>query len=99
MRSGRVRRAGGRIAQLGAAAGALDAAMAAMVPWGNTPTAPAVQGAINHARTSAAGNPGHASVAVLATDGLPTECSPWSIPGIAQLAAAGLTGTPKVPMS
>lgn len=77
------------IAALGGAAAALGAAISATQPAGSTPTAPALQGAIDHASAWAAANPTHKVVAVLATDGLPTECNPQNINQIAQLAAAG----------
>ena len=41
-------------------------------------------------------NPTHVAVAVLATDGLPEECNPSDIPGIAQIAADGFAATPSV---
>jgi hypothetical protein len=65
-------------------------------PETNTPTAPALQGAVDHAREWAQKNPGHVVVAVLATDGEPTECDPQEVADIAQIAAAGANGTPKV---
>lgn len=51
----------------------------AQVPDGDTPSAPALRGAITHAQEWATANPGHTVVAVLATDGLPTECLPDSV--------------------
>ena len=33
---------------------------------------------------------------VLATDGFPTRCAPLDIPGIAAIAAGGVSGTPKI---
>ncbi|HEX7669452.1 MAG TPA: vWA domain-containing protein, partial [Polyangiaceae bacterium] len=67
------------------------------VPQGRTPTAPALQGAVQHAHEWALANPSHTVVAVLATDGLPTECTPLDIGPVAALAAAGVQGTPKIP--
>jgi hypothetical protein len=55
-----------------------------------TPTSVAVQGGITYAKAYKAQNPGHAVVLVLATDGLPTRCSPYESSAIAALAAAGL---------
>ncbi len=78
------------ISTLNGAAAALDSAIAAIDPEGATPTAPALQGAIDHAKTWAAANPTHKVVAVLATDGLPTECDPLDIDPIAQIAAEGV---------
>jgi hypothetical protein len=84
------------IALLPGAAMPITTSLAARVPNGNTPTAAALQGAINQAKAYATANPGHSVVAVLATDGLPDECSPDDIPTIAQLAAQGLSGSPSV---
>jgi hypothetical protein len=66
-------------------------------PKGNTPTAPALAGAVAHARAWATGHSGHRVVAVLATDGLPTECDPTNIGQVAQLAQAGVTGASNIP--
>lgn len=55
-----------------------------------TPTSVAVQGGLVYAKAHKAANPGHAVVLVLATDGLPTRCSPYDSGAIATLAAAGL---------
>jgi hypothetical protein len=41
-----------------------------------TPTAPAVAGAIAHAKTWAAAHPDRPTIVVLATDGFPSECTP-----------------------
>jgi hypothetical protein len=84
------------IALLPGAATSITASLATRAPTGNTPTAAALQGAINQAKTYAAANPGHSVVAVLATDGLPDECSPNDIPTIAKLAAQGLSGSPSI---
>lgn len=81
---------------LPAAAPALIASMTGTDPEGATPTGPALQGAIDHASDWAVANPTHKVVALLATDGLPTECSPLDNDGLAQIAAAGLAGDPSV---
>lgn len=52
----------------------VDAALSAQPPRGLTPTAPAISGAVQHARDWALTHPDQAVVVVLATDGLPTEC-------------------------
>ena len=65
-------------------------------PTTNTPTAPALQGAINHCKTWGTAHPDHVVITILATDGDPTACSPQDIPGIAAIAATGVSGTPKV---
>jgi hypothetical protein len=84
------------IASLNGASSALDSAINGWMPNGNTPTAPALDGAIQHAKTWAQSNPTHTVVVVLATDGLPTECTPTDIPSIAQIAAQGASGSPGV---
>lgn len=75
----------------------VDRALAMQPPEGLTPTTPALQGAIAHAREWAATHPDHTVVTVLATDGLPTECGPepGQIPPLDQVltvAAEGLEG-------
>lgn len=55
-----------------------------------TPTSMAVQGGLAYAKAYKAANAGHAVVLVLATDGLPTRCSPYDSAAVAALAAAGL---------
>jgi hypothetical protein len=84
------------IAALNGASAQLDSAISAWMPGGSTPTAPALSGAIEHAKTWAQNNPTHTVVVVLATDGLPTECTPQDIPTIAQLAAQGAAGSPAI---
>lgn len=63
---------------------------------GNTPTGPALQGALSHAQNWAIAHPSHNVVVVLATDGDPTECTPSDIPGIANIAASVANGSPPV---
>ena len=82
---------------LGGAAAGLIASMNAREPSGATPRAPALQGAIDHAKAWAAAPPTHKVVALSAPDGMPTECSPLEIGGIASIAASGASGSPEVP--
>jgi hypothetical protein len=84
------------IALLPGAAAAVTASLMTHSPVGNTPTSQALLGAIDQAKSYATANPGHSVVAVLATDGIPDECTPNDIPGIAQIAAAGLSGSPSI---
>lgn len=65
-------------------------------PNTGTPTAPALKGAIQHARAWQLAHPTHKAIAVLATDGIPEACSPTDIPSIAQIAANGVSGTPNI---
>jgi hypothetical protein len=64
-------------------------------PGGLTPLAPAVQGAVDHARASAA-QTGHTVVVVLLSDGQPNLCGNASVDEVAAAAAAGLNGAPSV---
>lgn len=81
---------------LNGSAAALQASIAMITPSGGTPTAPALQGAIDHASAWATANPTHKVVTVLATDGLPTSCNPVDIPSIAQIAQTGANASPSV---
>jgi hypothetical protein len=84
------------IAALNGASSALNAAIATISPIGATPTAPALGGAIEHAKAWAAANPTHTVVVLLATDGMPTECKVEDIPRIAQLAASAVASSPSI---
>jgi hypothetical protein len=65
-------------------------------PGGNTPTSAALQGAINHCKTWGTAHPDHVVIVILATDGDPTACVTTIDPDIKNIAASGVTGTPKV---
>jgi hypothetical protein len=84
------------IAALPGAAANLLASIDAQVPSGNTPTAPALSGAIQQASAWAIAHPDHRVVTVLATDGLPTECTPTAIGSVAALAKAGVAASPSI---
>jgi hypothetical protein len=75
---------------------AINAAIAKQQPFSSTPTGPALQGAVDHAKTWAAANPTHKVVAVLATDGQPTECTPTDIPSVSKIASDAVLGTPSI---
>jgi Mg-chelatase subunit ChlD len=83
------------ITALPGGAAAFVGALNAKSPNGNTPTSAALQGAINSAKAFATANPGHTAVAILATDGIPTQCD-TNIANIKAIAAAGVAGTPSV---
>jgi hypothetical protein len=81
------------IAMLPAAAGTLTSNIDAIplpLETALTPTSMAVTGGLAYAKAHKAANPGHAVVLVLATDGLPTRCTPYDSGAIAALAASGL---------
>ncbi len=84
------------IATLPDAAAGLTASIDAQMPDGNTPTSAALSGAIQQASTWAKAHPDHRVVAVLATDGLPTQCTPTNIADVAALAKAGILATPSI---
>jgi len=84
------------IATLPAAAAGLIASIDAQMPAGNTPTGPALAGAIKQASAWATANPDHRVVTVLATDGVPTECTPNAINQVAALAGDGVAATPSI---
>ncbi len=83
------------IAPLPGAASALVASIGAHSPTTSTPTSAALQGAVDHSKAWAQSHPGDAVVAVLATDGDPSECD-TSLPDINAIAAGALAGTPSV---
>jgi hypothetical protein len=86
------------VADLPGAGPALETAMAGIVPQGTTPTTPAVTGALTHLRTRATANPDRKQVLVLATDGLPTECTGRNSLIQAQTALrTGNMGAPAIP--
>jgi len=87
------------IATLPGAAGAITTSINGIPDPPNTaltPTSIAVSGGLAYAKSFAAQNPTHAVVLVLATDGLPTRCTPYASSAIAALAAGGVSGTPSV---
>jgi hypothetical protein len=63
---------------------------------GGTPTGPAVAAVLQVARTHQTANPGRRVALVVATDGLPSECTPSDGPGLAALAAAARTANPAI---
>jgi hypothetical protein len=66
-------------------------------PNTGTPTAPALQGAIDHATVWAKAHPGDATVVILATDGDPDDCPVGAtVADVQAVAAAGVAQTPKI---
>jgi hypothetical protein len=84
------------IAVLPGAAASITASIDAQMPQGNTPTAPALTGAIQQASTWAKAHPDHRVVTVLATDGIPTRCEPTDIDPVAAIAKAGASASPSI---
>jgi hypothetical protein len=77
-------------------AAALVGAIQAHAPTTFTPTAPALQGAIQHMQKWAGSHAGRQAAVVLVTDGFPTECDPQDPSLIAQIAQAAYEGSPRV---
>ncbi|HET9930419.1 MAG TPA: vWA domain-containing protein, partial [Polyangiaceae bacterium] len=90
------------IAALPGSLAALRASIDAQMPNGQTPTAPALKGAIQAATSWAQSHPDHSVVVLLATDGLPTECvtnpttDAMGIAEVRQTASAGVAAAPSV---
>lgn len=83
------------IATLPGVASQIVTAINAHQPSTDTPTSAALQGAVDHAKAWSQAHAGHVTIALLATDGDPTECD-TDLGNIDKIAAAGLSGTPKV---
>jgi Mg-chelatase subunit ChlD len=77
-------------------AASLVAALEAHEPSGQTPTGPALQGALTHARAVAREHPDHSVAVVFVTDGLPTRCTPLDTRSIAAIAAGAESASPSV---
>ena len=84
------------IAALPGAAAGLVASIDARMPSGSTPTGPALTGAIQQASAWAKAHPDHRVITLLATDGLPTQCTPTAIGSVAAIAQAGVVSTPSI---
>ncbi len=84
------------IAPLPGVGSAINTSLTLHTPFTDTPTGPALQGALQHARAWQKTHPGHVVNVVLATDGLPTACTPLDIPAIAALATAAMAEKPPI---
>ncbi len=83
------------VALLPGNADAIAASLAAQSPWGETPTLPALEGAIQYARALMLAEPSRKAVIALVTDGAPNDCD--STPSsVAAVAHDGASGTPQV---
>jgi hypothetical protein len=78
------------IATLPAAAPAIVTALNSVYPNGETPTRPALEGAVEIAKAHATANAERTVIVVLATDGLPTGCNKNAIADSAGVSADGL---------
>ena len=73
------------------------AAIDAMEPLGYTPTVPALEGAIRHAKQWDPQHPGRVTVVLLVTDGFPTQCPDDATANdIAAVAADGFNTEPSI---
>lgn len=77
-------------------AASITSSLTAAVPVGLTPTSAALQGALQQAEARAKAEPTHRVIAVLATDGLPTECAPTDAEGVAAIARMASGQTPSL---
>ncbi len=84
------------IGTLPGAAMALDTAIDAQTPAGQTPTEASLDGALQHATAWAKMNPTHRVAVVYATDGYPMGCAD-SIDSAAAKAKAAFVATPSIP--
>jgi hypothetical protein len=66
------------------------------LPFADTPTTPALQGAITHARSWAEDHPESKVVVFLVTDGMPDDCNS-TVDTTAAQARLGLEGSPSIP--
>lgn len=83
------------IAPLPGSAQAIISSINGHSPSTGTPTKPALQGAIVHGKMWANAHPGHVTVVVLATDGVPAGCDD-NIDNIADVANVGFTVNPSI---
>lgn len=70
-------------------------AFGGITPSGETPTLPAMQGALTYAQAYATQNPDRVVVIVLATDGQPNQCSS-TVDAVAAVAKQGVDGSPQI---
>ena len=85
------------IAALPGVQAAISGSMQKHGPSTGTPTVQALQGAINHATDWSKAHASDVTIVVLATDGEPEDlCNPEDITSVANVAAAGVSGTPKI---
>jgi hypothetical protein len=76
-------------------ANAIISSLATHFPGTNTPTLPALQGAVDHAKAWQLAHPDHITIVAFATDGDPAICD-TSLDVINAVAAAAYNGTPSI---
>jgi hypothetical protein len=81
---------------LPAAAMGFRTTLAGTMPNGNTPTTPALQGALDFARGQRVANPSREVSVVLVSDGIPNGCDPNTVATASAAAAAALAATPSI---
>jgi hypothetical protein len=86
------------IAPLPGNAGPIASSLNNHRPTTNTPSLPALDGAIQHARDWKRKNPGHTVIVLFVTDGQPNACSPGPdmVEPVVQVAKAGLESAEKM---
>jgi hypothetical protein len=82
----------GELPRIGAA---VVSSLNAHGPSTTTPTQPALQGAIEHAREWGASHPDEVPAIIIATDGEPYACGS-TVPGTEAIAAQGAVGSPRI---
>jgi hypothetical protein len=82
------------IGELPGQARSIMTSLSTATPVGLTPTSAALAGALQQAGQRAAAEPTHRVIALLATDGLPTECEPIDPAGVASIAEKAAAQTP-----
>lgn len=83
------------IAALPGNAQPISTSLAATAPGGQTPTLPAMKGAVDAMSAWLLLNPTHTGVIVLATDGIPNNCGS-TVDNVAAVAQAALNDNPKI---
>lgn len=83
------------IGNIGGNAQAIVDAIAARSPTTNTPTEPALEGALDYATSWAVSHPNRKVIVVFATDGLPRGCNS-TVQGAVDIARGGFTGDPSI---
>ena len=81
------------IGELPGQSGMITASLINAMPVGLTPTSAALSGAVQQAKQRAMAEPTHRVIALLATDGLPTECTPTDAQGIGDIAKNASMGS------